>query len=84
MSAPVVVVQQPPPGAPVAAYAMHQYVLPVQYRQVSLAISITILCTGFVSILIGGVSFASYGYWYYLSVLTGVDFWVGASVIIVF
>ena len=84
MSAPVVVVQQPQPGAPVAAYAMHRYVMPAQYRRISFGISISILCIGLISILVGGISFATYGYWRYLSVVTGVDFWVGISVIRIF
>lgn len=80
MSAPVVFVQQPRQGAPVAAYAMHPYILPAQFRQASFGISVTLVIAGLGSILMGGLGFSFYRYWYFLSVTTGVDFWVGIAV----
>ncbi|EDV20385.1 uncharacterized protein TRIADDRAFT_64326 [Trichoplax adhaerens] len=75
MSAPVNMAQQPRQYP--QSYILNPYVLPVQYRKASFGISITMIVLGVVTMIIGGISFGFYGYWRYLSIITGLDLWVG-------
>ncbi|EDV20386.1 uncharacterized protein TRIADDRAFT_61155 [Trichoplax adhaerens] len=75
MSAPVTIAQQP--GQYLQTSVMHPYVLPIQHKQTSFGISVTMIVLGFASIVTGGIGFGFYGYWRSLSVITGLDIWVG-------
>ncbi|RDD37631.1 hypothetical protein TrispH2_010959 [Trichoplax sp. H2] len=75
MSAPVIIAQQP--GQYLQTSVMHPYVLPMQHKQTSFGISVTMIVLGFASILTGGIGFGVYGYWRSLSIFTGLDIWVG-------